>query len=599
MVSASKRFVVTFNGEIYNFTDLRRELTELGHKFRGTSDTEVLLEAVDEWGIVEAVSRFNGMFAFAIWDKKDACLHLARDRMGEKPLYYGTTQRGEFYFASQLASFRATDRFPLEIHRDSLAEYLRLGYVPAPRSIYRDVYKLPQASILTVRVLSSGLRLDKVAYWKLPPAIEVNGSPTSPDQERELSERLHQLALDSVKIRQVSDVPLGAFLSGGVDSSTVVSLMQSTMSKRVRTFTIGFSEAEYDESGPARAVAQHLGTDHTEVCVTPSEAIQLIPQLPTFYDEPFADASQIPTYLVSRLARQYVTVSLSGDGGDELFAGYGRYTIARFLSRKLDLVPLKLRSLIRRSVDAFYPDNWDGALGSLLGWVSPSLRNASARFRLKRVSDLIDSRDALDVYKRLVTHWSDVGSLVIGAGEESNSYLTLEAGVSSQDPIAALTYLDLQTYLPDDILVKLDRASMAVGLEARAPFLDHRLVELCMRIPTALKVKGGISKWLLRELLYKYVPPRLIERPKMGFGVPIDTWLRGPLREWASDLLCSSVMRRQGYLEPRDIQKKWQEHLSGKRNWHSLIWDVLMFQTWLNYNHSEREGLAECRISAG
>jgi asparagine synthase (glutamine-hydrolysing) len=566
MVSHDERWVVAFNGEIYNFALLRQELEGRGHKFRGHSDTEVLLASVSEWGVEAAVRRWNGMFALALWDRVQRDLWLLRDRFGEKPLYYGFAD-GVFLFGSELKAFREHPGFAPSIDRDSLSLFFRFGYVPSPRSIYCGINKLLPGSLLRFRPGQTGA--SPMPYWSAREVLE--GAASRAVGPEEAVEALGEILTDAVAIRMVADVPIGAFLSGGIDSSTVVALMQETSSRPVRTFSIGFTEAAYDEAPQARAVADHLGTDHTELYVTPQEAQAAIPLLPGIYDEPFADSSQIPTYLVSQMARQHVTVALSGDGGDELFAGYDRYRWTPRLWALARSAPAPLRRGIARALTARSPEGWDALL-----------RRRRIGSRLHRVSGLLDAPDPFDLYVRLLGHGADPADIVVG-GLTPPTRLTDPAERAGLPLVGQLAHLDMISYLPDDILTKVDRASMAVSLEVRIPLLDPRILELAGRIPVNVKGQRGITKWPLRALLRRYVPPEMFERPKMGFGVPVAQWLRGPLHEWAADLLDERRLRSEGYLLPELLGTAWREHLAGRGEWGPLLWDALMFQAWLEH----------------
>ncbi len=566
MLSASGRFVVILNGEVYNHGALRRELQSLGHTFLGHSDTEVLLAAVVEWGLERAVKRFIGMFAFALWDRDRRELALVRDAIGIKPLYYGWMQEC-FLFGSELKALRAHPAFHGEIDRQALSSYMHHCYVPGPKSIYRGIFKLPPGSILVVRPGTEPGKAEPVAWWSMAEQVEEGLRHPFSGSDEEAVDELDARLRDSVALQMLADVPVGAFLSGGIDSSTVVALMQAQSTRPVRTFSIGFEERGYDEAGYAKAVAGHLGTDHTECYVTPDEAREVIPWLPQLYDEPFADSSQIPTFLVSRIARRGVTVSLSGDGGDELFFGYDRYSHLERLWQRVAWCP----ALPRR------------ALAPLVRWtaaaVPPGVRGKA---RLAMIADLLAAGSASEVYARFNSHWRDASTIVAGGREPLRVRPprgVLAAGASICEQMA---YVDAVTYLPDDILVKVDRASMALGLEARVPLLDQRVVEFAWRLPLALKVRQGQTKWLLRQVLERYVPRQMVERPKMGFGVPIDSWLRGPLRDWAESLLSLRRLESDGYFQPEPIRQKWSEHLSGRTDWQYHLWDVLMFQAWLD-----------------
>ena len=580
MQSSSGRYSLVFNGEIYNCEDLRRELLaqNLRPSFRGHSDTEVMLAAFEHWGVLDSVRRFNGMFAFALWDCSDRTLTLARDRFGEKPLHYCVT-RGQFLFASELKALRAHPHFTGEIDVDSVALYLRHNCIPAPYSIYKNTRKLPPASVLTVSVddFEGTLR----QYWSLREVAETGTANPFQCNEDDAVTMLDGLLQDAVKIRMYSDVPLGAFLSGGIDSSTVVALMQTQSSLPVKTFSIGSRNVEYDEATYAARVAHHLQTDHTELYVTSQEAMEVIPSLPQIYDEPFADCSQIPTFLVARLARQKVVVSLSGDGGDELFGGYNRHTWGGALCRRLKPFPLFLRKFGAATIDALSPNAWDMLLRTAGPALPRTVRQRMPGDKLHKLASVMGSRDAYAMYYRLVSHWYQPTHIVNGA-VEPYTLLTKSNHVKLANAAEQMMYFDAVTYLPDDILVKLDRATMAVSLEGRVPILDHRVAEFAWRLPLSLRVRGREGKWILRQILYRYVPRELVDRPKSGFGIPIDSWLRGPLRDWAEDLLNEDRIRREGFFNPKPIQRTWKEHLAGRRNWAYHLWDVLMFQTWLD-----------------
>ena len=566
MVSASQRYALSFNGELYNFEELRDELVARGHAFRGRSDTEVLLASCDEWGVDGALGRFNGMFAFALWDAGHRVLHLARDPLGEKPLYYGRLGAA-LLFASELRALRAHPGAgaALEIDRDALSAYLRLNYVPAPHSIFRGVRKLPAGHVLTVRAGDRGAPPEPRCYWSLHERVakaRAGGIPRITDEEA--TDRLDGLLRDSVRRRMHADVPLGAFLSGGIDSSTVVALMQAQSDRPVRTFTVGFDDRRLDESAHARAVARHLGTDHTEIQLSPKAALDLVPRLPTIYDEPFADPSQLPTTAIAQVARQHVTVCLSGDGGDEVFGGYNRYTEGERAWRLLGRVPRPARAAAGRALLAT-----PGALRSR--FLPPA--------KAQKLAGLLRVESAADVYTALVSAWDDPDSVVVDGSEPPSGTAELPAeldGLSER-----MMFLDSLSTLPDEMLAKVDRASMSVGLEARVPLLDPRLVELAWSLPADMRIREGQGKWLLRQVLYRYVPAGMVERPKAGFDPPVAEWLRGPLRPWASALLEPSRLRDEGYLRAGPVSRCWAEHLSGCRNWDYRLWGVLMFQAWL------------------
>lgn len=577
MTSGSGRYVTVFNGEIYNFHQLRRDLESRGHRFRGGSDTEVLLASCDEWGVADAAARWSGMFALAIWDTNDRRLWLLRDRIGEKPLFYGWTG-GLFVFASELKAIELVPGFNSRVDRRSLVSYLRHGYVPDPHSIYAGLEKLPAGGCLELPLASGDHAPSSVIhrYWTLPgasPRTIGERGRARPDATS-MVDALEAELRDAVTARMVADVPLGAFLSGGIDSSIVVALMRSANTGPVRTFSIGFREEGYDEAAYAGAVARHLGTDHTEFYVSPSDAREVIPRLPIMYDEPFADHSQIPTFLVSQLARRDVTVALSGDGGDELFAGYDRYAWTRAIWRRLRLTPPPARRAAARILAAVPPRAVD-RLASASG-LGPRLSGK----RVRRIGEVLDSASPDALYLQILSHTQDPAGLVIG-GEEWPP-LTIGGGASIDDVSDAMMTRDILDYLPGDILTKVDRASMAVALEVRVPMLDPGVIELARSLPLSVKVRDGRTKWILREVLYRHVPPALVERPKMGFGVPIRDWLRGPLSKWADDLLSPDRLSGGGWFDGERVGRLWQEHRSGVQDWQYVLWDVLMFQAWLD-----------------
>lgn len=581
MASASGRYEMVFNGEIYNYRAIRADLerADPGIAFRGHSDTEVLLAAIERWGLPEAIGRTVGMFAIALWDRRERRLHLVRDRLGEKPLYYGWRGR-TFLFGSELKALRAHPAFTAEIDREAVALFLRHKYIPAPRSIYRGIAKLPPGTILTIDPERPGCAPEPVAYWSARAVAEAGVADPFPGSESEAIDALESLLRGAVGLQMVADVPLGALLSGGIDSSTVVALMQAQSARPIETFTIGFEERGYNEAEHAKAVARHLGTNHRELYVTPAEAMAVIPRLPTLYDEPFADASQIPTFLVSELARRHVTVGLSGDGGDESFGGYTRHLTGSRLWDRMRRAPRAARALAARGITAAPPAAWDRAIDAADAVLPLRLRDRVSGDRVHKAAGVLHAADPDEMYRLLVTDWADPGSVVLGpdgAGlDAAGNHLAASLG-----PTERMMLLDTVTYLPDDVLVKVDRASMGVSLEVRAPLLDHRIVEFAWRLPMAMKIRGGQGKWALRQVLYRHVPRDLVERPKMGFGVPVGAWLRGPLRPWADDLLSERRLSEDGLLDPAPIRRKWAEHLSGKRDWQAQIWDVLMLQAWL------------------
>lgn len=587
MRSADGRYVLCFNGEIYNFTKLRQELERLGHRFRGHSDTEIMLAAFCQWGIEAAVKKFIGMFAFAVWDAKERELHLCRDRVGEKPLYYGWLGDA-FVFGSELKALRAHPNWRAEIDRGALVLLLRYNYVPAPYSIYKGIHKLLPGTILTIsqNSLSRHGANQPKPYWSARQVAEDGISHRFEGSDEEAVAELDALLRDAIAGQMMADVPLGAFLSGGIDSSTIVALMQAQSSQPVKTFTIGFNEEAYNEAEFAKSVAAHLKTEHTELYVTPEQAMNVIPRLPALYDEPFADSSQIPTFLVSELTRQSVTVSLSGDGGDELFGGYNRYFWGRKIWNKIGWMPRGIRRSAARGIVSVSPGMWDATFQGLGPILPGNLKQTIPGDRMHKLAEVLAVEHPEAMYRNLVSMWKAPEEIVPGAKEPSTILSDEGEWPALPDFVERMMYLDLMTYLPDDILVKVDRAAMGVSLETRVPYLDHRVIEFAWRLPLGLKIRDGKGKWLLRQVLYKYVPKDLVERPKTGFGIPIDSWLRGPLRDWAESLLDERRLRQEGFFEPRPIRQKWQEHLTGNRNWQYYLWGVLMFQAWLEQAES-------------
>lgn len=570
MASANGRWVITYNGEIYNHADLRRELEAEGIGFRGGSDTEVLLEAVARWGVSATLQRLNGIFAFGLWDRETRTLTLARDHLGVKPLYWGRSG-GVLLFGSQPKSFSAWSGFAGEIDHSALASYFRFGYVPAPRTIHRDVFALPPGTMLTVR---AGGEPETAVYWDAAAIARTGIANRLELGDGEATDRLEALLQDAVGRQMMADVPLGAFLSGGIDSSTVVALMQAQSGRPVRTFTIGFAEADFDEAPAARAVARHLGTEHTELIVSAGDALSVVPRLAEYYDQPFADSSQIPTMLVSAMTRQHVTVALSGDGGDELFAGYNRYLGGAAAWRRLSRLPRPLRHAMAGVITAVPGSAWD----SLAKAVPDRHRIRQAGDKLHKLAKVmtLDNGDAF--YRRLVSLWEDPAALVPGVSEDDGYGWSGTGGIT--DAVERMQLLDARTYLPDDILTKVDRASMAVSLEARVPLLDPRVFAFAWSLPAHQKIRDGKGKWLLRQVLARHVPASLFERPKSGFALPLDVWLRGPLRDWAEDLLDEGRLSRGGLIQPGPVRQRWREHLQGTRNHRESLWAVLMFQAW-------------------
>lgn len=574
MVSMSGRYVIAYNGEIYNFGQLRDELAAAGvaPQWRGHSDTEVLLGAFEAWGVDASLKKTVGMFAIALWDREAQTLTLARDRMGEKPLYYGVVC-GQFTFGSELKAIRALADGALQINRNVLAELMQFGYIPAPHSIYEGIKKVPPGHALTV-YSTTNIGAPR-PYWALETHEQMQFSAQMAGcNDVEAANLVHDRLRESVGLQMVADVPLGAFLSGGVDSSTVVALMQSQSAQRVKTYTIGFNESTFDEAPYAKVVAQHLGTDHTELYVTAKDAASVIPELPSIYDEPFADSSQIPTTLVSRLTRQHVTVSLSGDGGDELFAGYPRYPLTAALWHRVNGLPMWFRIAAASMLRGLSPTGWD----RLLGFLPASKQQLLNGRRIHRLAQLMTTRSIGEMYVRLMSQWQPEERLVLGTTGDYYDQMAWPRGV---DFIEAMRRWDVSQYLSDDLLVKVDRASMSASLESRAPMLDHRVVELAFALPQRMLLRDGVGKWVLRRVLDRYVPRELIERPKAGFSIPLGNWLRGPLRDWAGDLLNTDMLLKQGFLDAEKVSLLWRQHQSGGFDRSAYLWNVLMFQAWL------------------
>jgi asparagine synthase (glutamine-hydrolysing) len=572
MPSATGRYRVVFNGEIYNYGEIRQELDRSGLSpaWRGHSDTEVLLAACEAWGFDDAIRRCSGMFAIALWDAQSRELTLARDRMGEKPLYYGWW-RGAFLFGSELKALEAYPGFDPKVDTSAVSAYLRFGYVPAPLSIYADISKLEPGEIIRLDPSRGRDGLRKQRYWRVPlPAPRSIDTRTAVDQ-------LHEVLKTAVRSRMHADVPLGAFLSGGIDSSLVAALMQDAGAGRVRSYSIGFEDELYNEAKHAAAVAKALGTQHEELYVTPQDALDVVPQLPFLYDEPFADSSQIPTHLLSKLTRRHVTVALSGDAGDELFGGYVRYLQARRLQGLYSAVPRPARRLMAAGLSGVSGRLWDWACA--LG--PRELGVALSSDRLGKLASIVEVSGYQEMYGRLVSHWHDPN--LPGPALPGWPTPLDESALANMidEPISWMMYLDSIMYLPDDILVKVDRASMAVSLETRVPFLDHRVVEFAAQVPRSLKIRQGQGKWILRQVLYRYVDRKLVERPKQGFAIPVASWLRGPLRGWAEELLSRSALSESGLLDPVPIRKAWESHLGGRENHHYRLWVILMLQSWL------------------
>ncbi len=589
MVSGSERFVMVFNGEIYNHLGLRDELEQIpnsslskkeGINWRGHSDTETLLASFEAWGIEATLKKTVGMFAIALWDKQEKVLTLARDRMGEKPLYYGF-QKNTFMFGSELKALKAHPDFIGDIDRDVLCLYLRHCYIPAPYSIYKGLHKLLPGTYLQIPLTQDFnplTTLTPVPYWRLEEVAKKGLVQPFIGSETDAVAALDAQLKQSIGLQMMADVPLGAFLSGGIDSSAIVALMQAQSSRPVKTFSIGFTETAYNEAHFAKAVATHLNTDHTELYVSPADCVQIIPRLGSMYDEPFADSSQIPTFLVAQMASKQVTVSLSGDAGDELFCGYNRYLLANQWN-KVAKIPFGLRKTAGHLINKIDPASWE-SIFKQAGKVATLPNNMGQK--LGKLATRLQQADKVeDLYYSLVSEINNPQQLVINAIEPESWLTKTGLNQSFSDPQLNMMYMDSMTYLPDDILVKVDRAAMAASLETRVPFLDQHIIDLAWSLPMSMKFKKGQTKWLLRQVLYQYVPKQLIERPKAGFGIPLGEWLREPLREWVEGLLNKTRLQQEGFFKGALVRELWQEHLSGKHNHQILLWNVLMFQAWL------------------
>jgi asparagine synthase (glutamine-hydrolysing) len=581
MLSTDQRYAMVFNGEIYNFAVLRAELIDRGYHFRGHSDTEVMLAAFTEWGLTAAVEKFVGMFAFALWDSQERVLHLCRDRAGEKPLYYGWIG-DTLLFGSELKALVAHPHWQGQIDRSALTLFVRYGYVPSPHSIYQGISKLTPGTIVSFGSAQPQTAVP-IPYWDWQTVVEKGIAAPFRGTDAEAIAHLDQLLRETIQEQMVADVPLGAFLSGGIDSSTVVALMQAQSSRPIKTFSIGFAEQQYNEAEYAKAVATYLGTEHTELYVTAQAALDVIPQLPQLYDEPFADSSQIPTFLLSKMTREHVTVSLSGDAGDELFGGYSRYFLGPDIWQKISWIPLGMRQFYAKLLVSVPPATWDSIVGNI-SKVVPRLEKVQAGRKIHKVAGVFSSQQPLELYRELVSIWKNPAEIVLNSQEPETIVTHPPDWLDRLDLADRMMYLDSMSYLPDDILVKVDRAAMAVSLESRVPFLDRRVIEFAWQLPLSMKLRDNQGKWLLRQVLYKYVPKELIDRPKMGFGVPIDAWLRHELRDWAESLLAAERLEREGFFNVRAVRQQWQEHLSGEFDRCHSLWNILMFQAWLEAN---------------
>lgn len=584
MLSHDGRFVIAFNGEIYNHGNIRLEVdrfTSGRTAWRGRSDTEVMLTAISLWGVREALQRFEGMFAFALWDRNERVLILARDRIGEKPLYHGWVGKA-LLFGSELKSFRVFPDWKGEINRDAIALMMRFNCIPDSHCIYKDFHKLPPGHLMTVSPRSGGRPdVSLEAYWKATDAVAGAKKNAFRADPAEALEHLDRELRGSIARQMMADVPLGAFLSGGIDSSLIVALMQAQSPRPVKTFTIGFKQEGYNEAEQAREVARHIGTEHHELYLEWDRGLEVIGKLPALYDEPFSDSSQIPTYLVSKMARESVKVCLSGDGGDELFGGYNRYTWGPALWKRIGWLPTAMRKTAAMAIATISPQSWDRGFSGLKSVIPDRLSLKNPGEKVHKFAENMGASNPMDMYRGFLSHWRNPSALVLGATEPTTELDRPEGWPYVPTFAETMMYLDLVGYLPGDILVKVDRAAMGVSLETRIPFLSHKVLDIAWRLPLEFKIRGGQGKWLLRQLLYRHVPRELVDRPKMGFAVPLGDWLRGPLRDWAEALLSEHRLKCEGYFRSDLIREKWKEHLSGRRNWQFHLWDVLMFQAWL------------------
>lgn len=572
MLSNCGSYVLAYNGEVYNFIEIRHKLRKEGVKFKSESDTEVVLEACLNWGVQRALRQFNGMFSFAFWDIKNERLTLARDRLGIKPLYWGKCSE-TIFFGSQPSTFEKHPNWNGEINKSSVASFLRHNYVPSPNSIYSNVQKLMPGHFLEIQ---KGKVISNQSYWHLD-ILSQKSNASSNISENEALEQFSVLLSNSIKSQMVADVPLGAFLSGGIDSSLVVALMQEHSANKIKTFSVGFENKNYDESDFAQQVAENLKTDHHKLTLNSKTAFECIEKIPEWFDEPFADSSQIPTYFVSKMARKEVTVVLSGDGGDELFAGYNRYFWANKIWKNIRYIPYATRNLSAQLIKSLPHDQWD-ALGQ---FASKFVEIKQLGNKAHKAADILSLRSSDEIYLNLISQWKDPSSVMLDGFEHYSQIRYFSDQIPNSTLMTKMQYLDLKTYLPDDILTKVDRSSMAVSLEARVPLLDHKLVEFAFSLPEKMRIKNGQSKWILRKVLSDYLPKELIDRPKMGFGIPLGDWLRSDFRDWAEDLLDKRKLDEGGYFSSEKVRQIWSEHVKNTGDFHYQLWPILMFQQWL------------------
>ena len=588
MISNSGRFVLTYNGEIYNHLEIRNEIkkNKINIKWKSKTDTETLLEALELWGIEKTLKKITGMFAFGIWDKKNCSLTLVRDRMGEKPLYYGWQGNGDskvFLFGSELKALKAHPEFNGVIDRDAVALQLRHNCIPDPYSIYKDIYKLLPGHYIQLNEnnLKNGLLPNPKLYWSITQSAIYGINNQLEISKEEIQRDLEKNLQLSIEQQMISDVPLGAFLSGGIDSSTVVALMQSKSNRPVKTFTIGFDENDYNEAQHAKKIANHLGTEHTELYVSSEKAMQIIPKLPMIYDEPFSDSSQIPTFLVSQLAKQDVKVALSGDGGDELFCGYNRYFLTDKRSKQFNLIPTLLRKVLANGIKSINANTWNKIIKLLPG----ASGYTNFGHKMHKGANVLKSKNFLELYSIICSDWQNPTEVVLNSKEPATLLNEIKNEFSNLNNHQKMMMLDQINYLPNDILVKIDRAAMTSSLETRVPLLNHKLIEYAWKIPHNLKSQNGEGKWILKQILNKYVPKDLTQKSKKGFSIPLGSWLRGPLKDWAENLLNEKRLCQEGYFNSKLIRDKWSEHLSCKHNWENDLWNVLMFQAWIDFNN--------------